>query len=391
VSGTPAQARRLRSGPVDGPADREADRRADRRAWPVRWWDRLRPLDPVPSIKLKFALLVAVNLVLTAGVTWYTVVFLGWRVRYGMLTASIIALAVSQIVGHGMTLPLRQMTAAVRELAAGRPAPPLQTGSRDEVGQLARAFTTMVAQLSAVDQQRRQLLADVGHELRTPVAALRAQAENLVDGVRPADRAALGELLEQVELLAGKLTDFLRLASADGESGALRRRRIGVRELIDPVVAQIELARPGAAVALDVPADLVVDADPDRLGQVLTNLLDNAVRHAGDGGRVQVRARELPPAPGLLVEVTDDGPGIPPQRWSSVFERHRSWDTEDDDTGVVDPGLGGGTGLGLAIARWAVSLHGGRIAVVPAPEGGCRIRVEIPAPGSSPDPHILPT
>lgn len=171
--------------------------------WAVELWDRWRPLDPVPSIKLKFALLVVFNLVLTAGVTWFAVVHLGWRVRYGMLAASAIALGASQIIGHGMTLPLRQMTAAVRELAAGRPVPELHTNSRDEVGELARAFTAMAAELSAVDQQRRQLLADVGHELRTPVAALRAQVENLVDGVRPADPAALEEVLAQVERLGG--------------------------------------------------------------------------------------------------------------------------------------------------------------------------------------------
>lgn len=351
----------------------------------MRWWDRLRPLDPVPSIKLKFALLVATNLVLTAGVTWYTVIFLGWRVRYGMLTASIIALAVSQVVGHGMTLPLRQMTAAVRELAAGRPAPAVWTGSRDEVGELARAFTVMVAERSAADQQRRQLLADVGHELRTPVAALRAQAENLVDGVRPADPAALGELLQQVELLAGKLTDFLRLASTDGGAQKLRRRPVQVRDLAEPVVNQVHLARPGAVIGLDLPDDLVADVDPDRLAQVLTNLLDNAVRHAGEGGTVTVTAQALPPGPGLLLEVTDDGPGIPPERWQGVFERFRSWEPVSvgadpaDADGAPHPGLGGGTGLGLAIARWAVLLHGGRIAVVPAPGAGCRIRVEIPA------------
>ncbi len=112
------------------------------------------------SIKMKFALLVGMNLLLTGGVTWYAAFVLEWRVRYGMIVASLIVLAVSQVVGHGMTLPLRQMTAAVRELAAGRPVPAVQTNSRDEVGDLARAFTAMAAELTAVDQQRRQLLAD---------------------------------------------------------------------------------------------------------------------------------------------------------------------------------------------------------------------------------------
>jgi len=342
-------------------------------------WDRLRPLDPVPSIKLKFALLVAVNLVLTAGVTWYANYVLGWRVRYGMIIASLIVLAVSQVVGHGMTLPLRQMTSAVRDLAAGRPWPAIQTNSRDEVGELARAFTAMATELAAVDQQRRQLLADVGHELRTPVAALRAQVENLVDGVRPADPVALGEVLTQVERLGDLLTEFLRLASTDGGAETLQRQVVPVRRLVDPLAAEIRAARPGASITVDVPDGLTADVDPGRMSQVVTNLLDNAARHAGDGGKVTVRGRAASASSardqGLVLEVTDDGPGIPPDRWQSVFERFGSGERPAEGASR----LAGGTGLGLAIARWAVVLHGGRIAVVAAESGGCCIRVEIPA------------
>lgn len=353
-------------------------------SWPVRLWDRFRPLDPIPSIKLKFALLVAFNLVLTAGVTWFAVVHLGWRVRYGMISASLIALGASQVIGHGMTLPLRQMTAAVREFAAGRPVPKLHTNSRDEVGELARAFTAMTAELSSADQQRRQLLADVGHELRTPVAALRAQVENLVDGVRPADPDALQDVLGQVERLSDLLSHFLRMASADGGASTLEIRPTGIRDLVEPLVAEMALARPGATIAVDIPADLTADLDAQRMAQVVTNLLDNAARHAGDGGNVTVRARSLETSPigsGLLLEVTDDGPGIPPDRWQSVFERFRSGTLPEDAVLPENAVLAGGTGLGLAIARWVVVLHGGRIEVVPV-EGvlgqGCCIRVEIP-------------
>ncbi|GAB3270542.1 HAMP domain-containing sensor histidine kinase [Kineosporia babensis] len=351
--------------------------------WLAARWDRWRPLDPVPSIKMKFALLVGLNLVLTAGVTYYAVVLLGWRIRYGMLAAALIVLVVSQIVGHGMTLPLRQMTAAVRELAAGRPVPAVQTNSRDEVGELARAFTAMAQELAAADQQRRQLLADVGHELRTPVAALRAQVENLVDGVRPADGEALNEVLAQVERLGGLLTDFLSLASADGGAQKLNRQLVTVRSVIDPVVAEIATVRPGAAITVDVPPDLTAHVDPRRLAQVVNNLLDNAARHAGDGGNVTVCAQARTPSVGLVLEVTDDGPGIPPEAWQSVFDRFRS----GAGPTAGEPRLDGGTGLGLAIARWAVLLHGGTIAVVPADGGGCRIRVEIP--GADQDLHRI--
>jgi signal transduction histidine kinase len=325
----------------------------------------LRPLDPVRSIKAKLALLVGASVVAAAGITWLCLVVLGWHARYGLSVAVVVALAVTQLLAHGMTSPLRQMTAAASEMAAGRPPGPVRATSNDEVGELARAFTAMSLELASADARRRDLLANVGHELRTPVAALHAQLENLVDGVRPADDVALGEVLGQVERLGGLLDDLLGLARAEAGVAPLCRCPVPVAELAQDVVAQVVAVRPGRAVVLDVPPDLVADADPARLRQVLVNLVDNAARHAPEGGRVEVACRS-DGVGGLVLEVTDDGPGIPPGQWHTVFERFQA--------GMPS----GGTGLGLAIARWAVALHGGRIAVVPAP-GGCRIRAELPA------------
>ncbi len=343
------------------------------RAWWARVWEDLRPLDPVRSIKVKLGLLIAASGALTALLEYYGVVIMNWRARFSLSLAVLIALVVSQVLAHGMTSPLRQMTAAARELARGRPAPPVRSSSRDEVGELALAFTAMSHELAAVDAQRRELLANVSHELRTPVAALRAQLENLADGVRPADPAALAEALAQVERLGLLLGDLLELAKVEGGAAPLQRRPVALSPLIDAVLTQVGAARAAdgqCSFEVDVePPGLMVDADPQRLGQVLTNLVDNATRHAAEGGWVRVRAQP-DGAGGLVLEVTDNGPGIPPERWESVFQRFRG---ESD----------GGTGLGLSIARWAVALHGGRIAVVPVDEplgpAGCRIRVEIPA------------
>ena len=336
-------------------------------------WEDLRPLDPIRSIKMKFAVLLAVSSIVTGMLVWYGVLFLDWRQRYSLALAVLLSLAVSQLLAHGMTAPLRQMTAAARLLARGQSAPPVRTTSRDEVGDLARAFTAMSRELASADAQRRELLANVGHELRTPVAALRAQLENLADGVRPADPPALAEVLNQVERLGDLLADLLDLARAEGGAVPLDRRPIAIRPLVEDVVRQVGAARPGRVIVVQVePPDLVADADPQRLGQVLTNLVDNATRHVSTGGRVEIWARSG--ADGRLVlQVTDDGPGIPPDRWQSVFERFRGTAT---DAAVTS--RDGGTGLGLAIARWAVVLHGGTIAVVPVESGGCRIRVEIP-------------
>jgi len=327
----------------------------------------LRPLDSLTSIKAKLGVLVAGSVLATSGITWLCLVYLGWHARYGLLLAVVAGLLVTQVLAHGMTSPLRQMTAAAREMAAGRPPGPIRASSRDEVGELARAFTAMSRDLLTADAQRRDLLANVAHELRTPVAALRAQLENLVDGVRAPDDPALREVLGEVERLGGLVDDLLGLARAEAGVAPLSRGAVTVGALADAVAHEVRAVRPGRQVVVDVPAGLVTDADPGRLRQVLVNLVDNAARHAPDGGRVDVRCRTDGEG-GLVLEVTDDGPGIPPEEWDSVFERFRRGGSAPT----------GGTGLGLAIARWAVALHGGRIGVVPAPRG-CRIRAELPA------------
>ncbi len=326
----------------------------------------LRPLDPVRSIKAKLGVLVVASVVASAVLTWYGLLVLGILPRYMLPVVVLVALGVTQLLAHGMTSPLRQMTAAARAMAAGHTPPPVRSTSRDEVGELARAFTAMAHDVTTADEQRRELMANVGHELRTPVAAVRAQLENLVDGVRPADPGALAELLDQVERLGELVEDLLDLARAEAGVAPLTRRMVSIRPLVEDVTRQVGAVRPGRTFAVDVPATLRAHADPARLRQVLLNLIDNAARHAPEGGRVDVLARQG--AGGLVLEVTDDGPGIPREQWDAVFERFRR-----------GSGADGGTGLGLAIARWAVALHGGRIAVVPAPRG-CRIRAELPGP-----------
>ncbi len=329
-----------------------------------RFRQDLRPLDPVRSIKAKLGLLVVASVMASAVMTWYGLVVLGLRPRYTLPVVVLVALGVTQLLARGMTSPLRQMTAAAREMAAGRSPTPVRATSRDEVGELARAFTAMARDLTTADQQRRDLMANVGHELRTPVAAVRAQLENLVDGVQDVDHEALVELLDQVERLGGLVDDLLDLARAEAGVAPLLRRPVRIELLVGEVVRQVSATRPGRTLAVEVPAELRADADPARLRQVLVNLVDNAARHAPDGGRVDIRA--WAGEPGLVLEVTDDGPGVPREQWDAVFERFRR-----------GPGADGGTGLGLAIARWAVALHGGRIAIVPSPRG-CRIRAVLP-------------
>lgn len=338
--------------------------------------ERLRILDPVRSIKAKLGLLVAASISVSTLMIFLCLVVFDWRARYGLTVSVLIGLAVTQLLAHGMTSPLRQMTSAAREMAAGRSPGPVRTTSRDEVGELARAFTSMADDLATADTQRRDLLANVAHELRTPVAALRAQLENLVDGVRPADGVALAEVLGQVEDLAGLLDDLLGLARAEAGITPIHREHTPIAALVADAVAQVAVLRPDRRVEVQVDPGLSGYVDRVRLRQVLVNLLDNATRHAGANGTVEVQAGHERSG-SLVLFIEDDGPGIAPDDRAAVFERFRHGAL---DGPAVSESPTGGTGLGLSIARWAVTLHGGRIEVVPSGVG-CRIRVELPAAG----------
>jgi signal transduction histidine kinase len=335
-----------------------------------------RPLDPVRSIKLKLGVLVVVSGGLGLAFFWSQI---GWLPPKTAITAIVIALVSSQVLAHGMTRPLREMTAAARAMATGNYSRRVRATARDEVGELAAAFNQMAADLAAADQQRRELVANVSHELRTPITALRAVLENVVDGVTQPDSATLHTALAQTERLGRLVTELLDLSRIDAGVWSLRRERFPVAPLLAEVVAEAEVTSEvggrGVTFAVSVqPPDATVFADRGRLHQVVVNLVDNAVRHGPAGGEVALVAVAGPGE--LAIEVHDDGPGIAPADRERVFERF--------SRGQRASGTDGGTGLGLAIARWVVDLHGGTIGVVdPAPSvdpTGCRIRLKLPTP-----------
>jgi len=324
----------------------------------------LRPLDRLGSIRTKLGALVAVTVAVTAVLTT-TATGLGLPPLVTVPAAVLVALVVTQVLARGMTSPLREMTAAARVMATGDYSHRVTASSRDEVGELARAFNTMAARLAVVDQQRRDLVANVSHELRTPVSALRALLENLVDGVVPPDRAQLAAALDRTERLGRLVADLLDLSRLDAGITLLAPGPLEVRAFVEEAVAEARLAGHPVGYAVDVePEDLVVAADRTRLDQLLANLLDNAGRHAPPGGTVQVRAYRS--QDGTVLEVADPGPGIPEGDRATAFDRFTTGHSDD-----------GGTGLGLAIARWVTDLHGGTIEVVDADEG-CVIRASIP-------------
>jgi two-component system sensor histidine kinase BaeS len=329
----------------------------------------VRPLDPVRSVKVKLGLLVAASvtvasIIATIGSAGGVPIWLSIPVTV------VLALAVTQLLAVGMTSPLRQMTVAARRMATGDHSVRVTATSRDEIGELARAFNRMAEELAEVDRHRRELVANVSHELRTPLTALCALLENLADGVADPDPETLRAALDQGERMTALVTDLLDLSRVDAGEAPLAREAVEVRPLLEAAVAEFRVGGRDVTYVVQVnPPDLTVQGDPARLRQLVANLLDNASRHSPPGGTVTIRADVMDDR--WHLEVADEGPGVAPANRERVFER---FGTLSDIDG------GGGTGLGLAIARWVIDLHDGSIGFAdPEPgEYGARIRADLP-------------
>jgi signal transduction histidine kinase len=352
----------------------------------------LRPLDWLRSIKVKLFLLAAVTVTVSAFITW-----IGLEAYFGPTRTLPIAIAagltLTQLLAHGMTSPLREMTAAVRAMAQGDYTRRVRATSRDEVGQLAAAFNSMAEELGSVDEHRRELIANVSHELRTPLAALRAQLENMADGVVPADADSLGTALAQTERLGRLVASLLDLSRLEAGAVGLDLSDLEVQDFLEEVVTTAEMAARSAGrdvrwEVATVPRDLRLQADPERLHQVISNLLDNAARHSPGGGTVRVVARYEAPSDEVVIDVSDEGRGIDPADRERVFERFHLGSAPAAQSGRGAP-TSGGTGLGLAIARWAVTLHGGTIAAVDS-DRGATLRVRLPARSPAPQAATAP-
>jgi signal transduction histidine kinase len=336
-----------------------------------------RPLDPLPTLKLKLGAVIAVAVAVTVVVFW-TGIHLGlWPSVSGVIAGSV-ALAMVWRLARGMTSPLREMADATKAMARGDYDRRVTATSRDEVGDLARSFNRMAEQLAATDRIRRDLVANVSHELRTPITALRAKIENLLDGVEPAEPATLETMLAQVDRLGRLVAQLLDLSRLESGSVPLDRRCFAVEPMLEHVRREAELQRGDVCLAVRVdPPQLALDGDPERLHQVVANLVENAVRHSPRGATVLLSARRAGDA--VVIEVADEGPGIPAADAERVFERFYRAD-------AARSSRDGGAGLGLAIAQWIVDLHDGEIHPEPVEPHGCRMVVTIPGASERPAP-----
>ena len=306
--------------------------------------------------------------------------------RWRLLLAAAVALPLSALVGLALARtiaqPVRALTAAAGRLADGDFDYPLRPTGQDELGQLSRTFIAMRDRLQAVERMRAQFVTDVSHELRTPLTAVKGSVETLRDGAvdDPAVRERfLASIESETDRLIRLVNDLLILSRADAQALTLRRRPVDLRAVVRSTAEKLtpRMVVNGVHLAVELPGTpLTTSADPDRVEQVLVNLLDNALKHTPAGGKVTVEGYGLkvegggiepltpdlcPPPPTLLpdgewviLSVADTGEGIPAADLPHVFERFYRADRSRSRER-------GGSGLGLSIAKALVEAHGGRI------------------------------
>jgi two-component system sensor histidine kinase BaeS len=314
----------------------------------------------------------AVPLQLYLGVTAETDVGrLGQPALFGVAGLILVALIGTAWIARVVSRPVRSLTAASRLLAGGKLDVRVPTTGRGELARLSESFNTMAEAVQTSEERQRRLVADVAHEMRTPLSNLRGYLEGLSDGVVEPSRELFVSLHEETMLQRRILDDLQVLALA--EAGDLRYNRAPV-DLADLVgvgatVHRAVAAEAGVALTVDVPAPVWIEADPDRLRQVLGNLLTNAIRYTDAGGHVLVRVREV--AGEAVLTVRDTGVGMSPDDLARVFDRF--WRADPARQRAT-----GGTGLGLTIAQRIVRDHQGRIEVVSEPGNGTTFSVRLP-------------
>ncbi|OLC29158.1 MAG: hypothetical protein AUH31_07440 [Armatimonadetes bacterium 13_1_40CM_64_14] len=274
-------------------------------------------------------------------------------------------------------LPIGDVMDAAQRVADGDYSVRVASRGPAEVRALSDAFNTMADRLQATDERRRSLLAEISHDLRTPLAVIQGNLEGLLDGVYPRDDPHLTVILEETRLLVRLVDDLRTLALA--ESGALKLQReqtdLGVLATETVASFQGQAASAGLTLVADIPADLpTVDVDPVRIRQVLDNVIVNALGFAPAGGEVRVHCytEASEGKRRLAVDVHDTGPGIAPEDLPHIFDRfYKSKDSH-------------GSGLGLTIARNLVIAHGGEILAQSEVGRGTTIRIRLPVASRSP-------
>jgi signal transduction histidine kinase len=277
------------------------------------------------------------------------------------LAATIMAVITSLFVSRQVVAPVQAMMAASQRIAEGNYAERVRVpgninkGEQDELGQLALRFNQMAARLEQTENMRRQLIGDVTHELRTPLTTIKGSMEGLIDGVLPASDETYTQIYHEADRLQRLVNDLQELSRVEAGAYELHLSQASLEEVVQATIARLgrQFEEKGVALTTRVPEDMPpIRMDSDRIGQVLLNLVGNALQYTPAGGSVHIQAVHQPGE--VQVSVADTGIGIPPEHLPHLFTRFYRVDKSRARTG-------GGSGIGLTIARHLVEAHGGRI------------------------------
>ena len=279
----------------------------------------------------------------------------GHALRVAGVVAGAAGIVLVILMSRRMLASIGSLTTAARELGSGNLSSRASVKGNDEIAELGRTFNSMAGALEESERQRRAMVSDVAHELRTPLANIQGHIEALQDGLLEPDAATLDTVHRQALHLNRLVNDLRLLAESEARGLRLELEPVSVGEIVQRVTASFRARADAESVRLDAEIDETLPAlslDRGRIEQVLTNLVDNAIRHTLPGGSVVVAAsREVDE---ITVAVADTGPGIPADALPHVFDRMYRVDPSRDRAT-------GGSGLGLTIARQLVEAHGGRI------------------------------
>jgi signal transduction histidine kinase len=274
-----------------------------------------------------------------------------------VLGAGLAALILTLVFSRRIVGPIESLTAAVRKIETGDLKQKVETNSKDEIGILAQAFNSMTEKLAHTEELRRNMVSDIAHELRTPLTNIRCQLETLQDGLAKPEPQIINSLHEEAMFLGRLIDDLQELAMADAGQLNLSRQSVSINDEITAAVNSVQPISQERQISISVNAEErlpSINADARRVGQVLRNLISNAVSHTPGGGSVEVSSRRK--ESNIEVSVHDTGEGIAEQHLPFIFERfYRTDASRERKTG--------GAGLGLAIVKQLVTAHGGHITV----------------------------
>ena len=291
---------------------------------------------------------------------------------YSALGASIVALLLGVFLSRTLTRPIRELTEATHAVADGELGKQVTVRSKDEMGELAASFNTMSSDLARSTEARKQMTADIAHELRTPLSLIIGHADAVHDGVLPPSKENFEIIREEALRLEHLVDDLRTLSLADAGELSINPRPVSPQKLLSDLQATYQhiASQKNVKIQLDAASDIpMLNIDPIRMTQVLTNILDNALQHTPEGGQINLSARSV--QDGVELSLQDSGPGVEGKNVDRIFERfYRTDAARHRDKG--------GSGLGLAIAKSIVQAHGGQIWAESEPGNGLTVNIKMP-------------